>query len=163
MRDYDPTTGRYIQADPLGLVDGASVYGYALGNPGRRVDPRGEQSLTRPGGPLSTPQGGMSIPSAGDYADAWQGLLEWSHSYNPVDLLIQAIVAACTAEDDCAEQWREAYEMCRRELGKANPNRGLTGGRTSIHGCARGLVSERCKGNPIEWGPSGPPPGWRPQ
>jgi hypothetical protein len=33
MRDYDPTTGRYVQADPLGLVDGASVYGYALGNP----------------------------------------------------------------------------------------------------------------------------------
>lgn len=29
MRDYDPTTWRYLQADPLGLVDGASVYGYA--------------------------------------------------------------------------------------------------------------------------------------
>ena len=28
MRDYDPVTGRYIEADPLGLVDGASVYGY---------------------------------------------------------------------------------------------------------------------------------------
>jgi RHS repeat-associated protein len=28
MRDYDPTTGRYLQADPLGLIDGASV-----GNP----------------------------------------------------------------------------------------------------------------------------------
>jgi len=42
MRDYDPTTGRYIQADPLGLVDGASVYGYALQNPGRHIDPRGE-------------------------------------------------------------------------------------------------------------------------
>ena len=42
MRDYDPTTGRYIQADPLGLVDGASVYGYALQNPGRYTDPRGE-------------------------------------------------------------------------------------------------------------------------
>ncbi|NSX56944.1 RHS repeat protein [Parasulfitobacter algicola] len=42
MRDYDPTTGRYIQADPLGLVDGASVYGYALQNPGRYIDPRGE-------------------------------------------------------------------------------------------------------------------------
>ncbi|NQW14481.1 MAG: hypothetical protein HQ479_09500 [Rhodobacter sp.] len=27
MRDYDPTTGRYIEADPLGLVDGPSVYG----------------------------------------------------------------------------------------------------------------------------------------
>jgi RHS repeat-associated protein len=42
MRDYDPTTGRYIEADPLGLVDGPSVYGYARQNPGRWVDPRGE-------------------------------------------------------------------------------------------------------------------------
>ena len=32
MRDYDPTTGRYLQADPLGLIDGASVYGYVRGN-----------------------------------------------------------------------------------------------------------------------------------
>lgn len=44
MRNYDPTTGRYIQSDPLGLVDGVSVYGYAKENPGRWVDPRGEQS-----------------------------------------------------------------------------------------------------------------------
>jgi RHS repeat-associated protein len=44
MRDYDPTTGRYLQADPLGLVDGASVYGYALQNPVRYTDPRGETS-----------------------------------------------------------------------------------------------------------------------
>jgi RHS repeat-associated protein len=42
MREYDPTTGRYIQADPLGLVDGASVYRYVTQNPGRYVDPRGE-------------------------------------------------------------------------------------------------------------------------
>jgi RHS repeat-associated protein len=46
MRDYDPTTGRYIQADPLGLIDGASVYGYARQSPERYVDPRGEQGLT---------------------------------------------------------------------------------------------------------------------
>jgi RHS repeat-associated protein len=45
MRDYDPTTGRYIQADPLGLVDGASIYGYVNGNPGNWVDPRGEEIL----------------------------------------------------------------------------------------------------------------------
>lgn len=46
MRDYDPTTGRYIQGDPLGLIDGPSVYGYALQNPGRYVDPRGEQAMS---------------------------------------------------------------------------------------------------------------------
>ncbi|WP_425456162.1 RHS repeat-associated core domain-containing protein [Aliishimia ponticola] len=55
MRDYDPTLGRYLQADPLGLVDGASVYGYALQNPGRYVDPRGEETIPRP--PSSLPGG----------------------------------------------------------------------------------------------------------
>lgn len=42
MRDYDPTLGRYLEADPLGLIDGASVYGYARQSPGRWTDPRGE-------------------------------------------------------------------------------------------------------------------------
>ncbi len=41
MRDYDPTTGRYLQPDPLGLIDGASVYGYALQDPMMNMDPRG--------------------------------------------------------------------------------------------------------------------------
>ncbi|WP_425431828.1 RHS repeat-associated core domain-containing protein [Jannaschia pohangensis] len=45
MRDYDPTTGRYMQADPLGLVDGASVYGYALQSPFKWVDPTGRYTL----------------------------------------------------------------------------------------------------------------------
>ncbi len=30
-RHYDPTLGRYTQPDPLGFVDGPSVYGYAGG------------------------------------------------------------------------------------------------------------------------------------
>jgi RHS repeat-associated protein len=45
-RHYDPTIGRYIQPDPLGLTtllsDGPSVYGYAQQNPLMYVDPRGE-------------------------------------------------------------------------------------------------------------------------
>jgi RHS repeat-associated protein len=45
MRDYDPATGRYLQADPLGLVDGASVYGYAYQSPLRYMDHRGEFSI----------------------------------------------------------------------------------------------------------------------
>ncbi len=43
MRDYDPTTGRYLEPDPLGLVDGASIYGYARQSPQRWTDPRGEE------------------------------------------------------------------------------------------------------------------------
>jgi RHS repeat-associated protein len=51
MRDYDPTTGRYLQADPLGLIDGASVYGYVGQNPILTMDPYGLTSIPLPGGP----------------------------------------------------------------------------------------------------------------
>lgn len=38
MRDYDPVTGRYLQADPLGLVDGAAIYNYARQSPENYFD-----------------------------------------------------------------------------------------------------------------------------
>jgi RHS repeat-associated protein len=40
-RDYDTVTGRYIQADPIGLDGDANPYAYAMGNPLRYVDPVG--------------------------------------------------------------------------------------------------------------------------
>ncbi len=40
-RSYDPTVGRYTQPDPLGFVDGPSVYGYARAAPWRFVDRNG--------------------------------------------------------------------------------------------------------------------------
>ncbi|PZQ96168.1 MAG: hypothetical protein DI533_17175 [Cereibacter sphaeroides] len=46
MRHYDPTLGRYLEPDPLGLVDGASLYGYARQNPVRYTDPSGELAST---------------------------------------------------------------------------------------------------------------------
>jgi RHS repeat-associated protein len=42
LRDYDPTIGRYAQADPLGLRGGLNGYGYALNNPLYWTDPTGE-------------------------------------------------------------------------------------------------------------------------
>jgi RHS repeat-associated protein len=44
-RSYDPTVGRYTQPDPLGFVDGPSVYGYAGGSPQANTDPTGENIL----------------------------------------------------------------------------------------------------------------------
>jgi RHS repeat-associated protein len=44
-RTYDASLGRYTQADPLGFVDGPSVYAYAGSSPIMRVDPEG-RSIT---------------------------------------------------------------------------------------------------------------------
>jgi RHS repeat-associated protein len=49
FRDYDPSIGRYVQSDPIGLAGGASTYGYAGGNPLQRIDQRGLQSAEQPG------------------------------------------------------------------------------------------------------------------
>jgi RHS repeat-associated protein len=40
-RDYDSSTGRYIQADPIGLAGDVNPYGYANGNPVTGIDPLG--------------------------------------------------------------------------------------------------------------------------
>ena len=43
-RDFEPTTGRYIQADPIGLDGGQNPYVYAANNPIRFTDPMGLQA-----------------------------------------------------------------------------------------------------------------------
>ncbi|MEQ1712164.1 MAG: RHS repeat-associated core domain-containing protein [Hyphomicrobium sp.] len=50
-RHYDPTIGRYTQPDPLGFVDGPSVYAYARNAPGEVIDFTG-LSPEVPGGPI---------------------------------------------------------------------------------------------------------------
>ena len=42
MRDYDPTTGRYIEADPLGINAGANLYPYVSSNPLKLTDRSGQ-------------------------------------------------------------------------------------------------------------------------
>ena len=40
-RDYDPTSGRYLSADPIGPGGGTNLYAYAALDPVSRTDPRG--------------------------------------------------------------------------------------------------------------------------
>lgn len=44
-RYYDPSTGRYIQSDPIGVGDGPNTYGYVNQNPVNLYDPDGEATV----------------------------------------------------------------------------------------------------------------------
>lgn len=49
FRDYDPSTGRYIESDPIGLDGGLNTYAYVDGNPTIRIDASGLDWATSSG------------------------------------------------------------------------------------------------------------------
>ena len=66
FRDYDGTSGRYSQSDPIGLAGGVNTYAYVEGNPVSYADPEGLQK-----GPM--PQGTMYRGTGDINGQIWIG------------------------------------------------------------------------------------------
>jgi len=62
FRYYDPTTGRYLRSDPIGLLGGVNLWTYANLNPINSVDPEGLEVSGFVVGAIS-----------GDIMGAWSG------------------------------------------------------------------------------------------
>jgi len=70
FRDYDPTTGRYIESDPIGVAGGLNTYGYVLQNPLNNYDLYGLQCTGVPDNPFRF----KYSPCCQEHDDCYDGL-----------------------------------------------------------------------------------------
>lgn len=154
-RDYDPTIGRYIQADPIGLAGGASPYSYALNSPLRYSDPSGQFAAALAG--CFNPLGAVVCTVAGGVA--------LYATYKLATLCEEAVVAAfggggIVLEKRSEQNGRygggigsnypgdETGDPCKQEVDDARKKclgKGMYG--PKLGKCMNGYITRRCGGN----------------
>jgi RHS repeat-associated protein len=155
-RYYDASTGRFLAEDPISFKGGANFYRYVKNNPVNLVDPFGLNPGAVPwwwwilDNPISIPIITVGAGGAAIIISIGEGILAPATGIDDSRAIPKPRPIPCDKNKrDCAQEWADAYAMCRELLARPHPPRAMTGGYSDLANCARGLVSEECGGNPV--------------
>ena len=132
FRDYEASTGRYVESDPIGLEGGISTYAYVGSAPNRYSDPLGLQIIIPVPGPGRVPPpaapGLWQPPNYGQPADTapYPGWPGWNEFFGPMG---GAMAFGTVIWDMCTDDPEEAKEKRCRALKESilNTCAGLSG------------------------------------
>jgi RHS repeat-associated protein len=131
FRDYDPSIGRYVQSDPLGLEAGLNTYGYVDADPLRKADPTGENTIVLGAG------AGFSL--GGPPGAIVGGLIGGA-------VLVYGICKAFSNDSDCKKEIEDCSRICTEAQNDPQDRRHVYGG--SMQRCMKSCLPERCGGDP---------------
>jgi len=107
FRDYDPSVGRYVESDPIGLDGGANTYAYAQSKPMRATDQTGLSSYGYPWTPQ--PTWPTLPPPNGNYRPGFipqDGICTLPGALGRAANSNRCTLACCQVHDSCYEKYR---------------------------------------------------------